>query len=369
MVMLTGEEVRAKGYNPDTLVSVGGKYDSSQFNTPAPAPGGAVPSNTAIPTTATPPGADPNRLYTGEEIRAMGYNPDTQVSQGGKFSLSQFTGGRNGGSGISGGIGITPAVTLNLPDLYKSLTDSSGVGELESGLKAKADAFQKAQSQINDNPFLSEATRVGRVSKLTTDYNTSIKNDQDALAMKKQDIQTQLDLQTKQFDINSSASKQALDQFNVLLQSGALAGASGNDIAAITKATGISSSMIQTAIKAQTQKDMKTSVSTVDDGTAIWSVVIDSNTGNIISKQQIGKSKPSSTGSTATEKQAALQSQFITALENKKNSYGHVSPQDWQGALASWISRGGTAADFIANFKQYADPNRGDFDTAYYERK
>lgn len=203
-----------------------------------------------------------------------------------------------------GGIGITPAATLNLPDLYKSLTESSGVAEAEAGLKKKADEFQKAQMQINDNPFLSEATRVGRVAKLTTDYNTSIKNEQDALAMKKQDIATQLELATKQFDINSSASKQALDQFNVLLQSGALAGASGNDIAAITKATGISSSMIQTAIQAQSKKDMKTSVSTVDDGTTVWSVVIDSNTGDIISKQELAKSKPSTAQPSATAQKA-----------------------------------------------------------------
>lgn len=216
--------------------------------------------------------------------------------------ITDLTEGAAASSG--GGIGITPAATLNLPDLYKSLTESSGVAEAEAGLKKKADEFQKAQMQINDNPFLSEATRVGRVAKLTTDYNTSIKNEQDALAMKKQDIATQLELATKQFDINSSASKQALDQFNVLLQSGALAGASGNDIAAITKATGISSSMIQTAIQAQSKKDMKTSVSTVDDGTTVWSVVIDSNTGDIISKQELAKSKPSTAQPSATAQKA-----------------------------------------------------------------
>ena len=214
------------------------------------------------------------------------------------------------------GLGITPPATINLPDLYKNLSQEAGIAELEAGLKTKADAFQKAQSQINDNPWLSEATRVGRIAKLTTDYNQGIKNDQDALAMKKQDIATQLDIATKQFDINSASAKQALDQFNVLLQSGALAGASGNDIAAITKATGISSSMIQSAIGAQRDKDRQTSVTTVDDGSNVYSVVIDSKTGEIINKQAIGRSKPSTAQATESDKKSYYMNALRTDAQN-----------------------------------------------------
>lgn len=42
------------------------------------------------------------QLYTGEEIRAKGFNPDTVSSIGGKFRLSQF-GGATGTSGVVGG--------------------------------------------------------------------------------------------------------------------------------------------------------------------------------------------------------------------------------------------------------------------------
>lgn len=38
------------------------------------------------------------QLYTGEEIKAMGYNGDTVSSIGGKYKLSQFTGGSSGGT-------------------------------------------------------------------------------------------------------------------------------------------------------------------------------------------------------------------------------------------------------------------------------
>lgn len=220
------------------------------------------------------------------------------------------------GTGLPGGIGVAPAPALNLPDLYKSLTSSADIQGIEATLKSKADAFTSAQSKINDNPFLSEATRVGRVAKLTTDYNSSVKNEQDLLAMKKQDIQTQLDLATKQFDINSQNAKMALDQFNTLLSSGALAGASGNDIAGITKATGISSSMIQSAIKAQTAKDVKTSLTTVDDGKNIYSVLIDTTTGKVISKERLSASKPSSDQPSAT----AQKVEYMTFLRKDAQS-------------------------------------------------
>lgn len=241
-------------------------------------------------------------------------------------------GGSNGA-----GVGFNaPASPLNLPDLYKGLYESQGISAIEEGLNTKAKAFADAQMKINDNPFLSESSRTGRIQKLTTDYNNNIKNDQDLLAMKKQDIATQLDIATKQFDIESQTAKQALDQFNVLLQSGALAGASGNDIANITKATGISSSMIQSAIGAQKEKDRQTSVTTVDDGKNIYSVVIDSKTGQIINKEVIGASKPV---------------QGAKPTEADKTSY-------YSNALRTDAQNGMTLSQIYSLYTGYLDPNQ-----------
>lgn len=181
-----------------------------------------------------------------------------QIAQPG--GMASAGGGIPDASGTPGGMGVglgAPAPLLNLPDLYKNLSAEAGLQDIEANISNKANSFREAQLKINDNPFLSDARRTGRLSKLEMDYNQSVKNDIDTLAMKKQDIATQLDIATKQFDINSQAAKAALDQFNVLLQSGALAGASGNDIASITKATGISSSMISAAIGAQKEKDVQ----------------------------------------------------------------------------------------------------------------
>lgn len=289
---------------------------------------------------------------------------------GGIFGLSGGIGAGGAAGGGFGGLGIgTGQAALNLPGLYESLSKQAGITDLENQLTAKQAGYNDAKSKINDNPYLSESDRTGRQDKLTMDYNADVKNTQDSLAMKKQDIQTKLDLQTKQFDINSQVAKAALDQFNTLLASGALSGASGSDIAAITAATGISSGEIQAAINYQKQKDVQTSIQTIDDGKNIYSVVINSKTGAIISKQAIGTSKPSAASTGGNPGSSQYLSSAISAVApqivSKLNSYGNISPQDWQRAQAAWLGAGLNKNDFVSNFGQYADPNRGDFLQAY----
>lgn len=207
--------------------------------------------------------------------------------------------GGGGGAGASA-LGVPAAATLDLPGLYKSLTKDSGIADLETKLMNEQTAFNTASSQINDNPWLSEGDRTGRIQKLQMDFNAANKTTQDALAMKKADVQTQLDLASKQYDINSQASRDALSRFDSLLASGALSGASGQDIANLTSQTGLSSSMIQAAIKAAKAKGIQTQTINWDDGTNMGFAIIDQNTGDIISKQTVAPSKP-----TAAESKAA----------------------------------------------------------------
>lgn len=206
-----------------------------------------------------------------------------------------------GGGGMPGGLNIPTPAPFDLQGLYNSLTQSSGIKDLENKAMQEQTAFNEAQSKINDNPFLSEADRVGRIQKLQIDYNANAKSTQDALAMKKADIQTQLDMASRQYDINSQAARDALSRFDSLLASGALAGASGSDIANLTSQTGLSSSMIQAAINAAKAKNVQTQTINWDDGTNMGFAIIDSNTGEIIKKQTIGPSTP-----TAAESKAAV---------------------------------------------------------------
>ena len=208
------------------------------------------------------------------------------------------------GTGTTGaGLGVTtPQATLDLPTLYQSLYKSSGISDKETEFSNMEKTFIEAKGKINDNPFLSEATRVGREAKLQKLFDERTANIRGEIATKKADIETQLNLQTKQFDINSQQAKLALDQFNTLLQAGALDGASGEDIANITRSTGISSSMIQSAVNANKAKNVKTQViqSTADSGEVTVSVV-NSETGEVIKQSSLGKIGNAQQGPKATE--------------------------------------------------------------------
>jgi len=280
-------------------------------------------------------------IYTADEIAKMGLNVNETTSAqqvGGQWYKLDNTGdgrrkvsivtpkGSGQGSGgftygtsgadISGMFGSSATQQINLPELYKSLYSSSGIAALEQDYAAKQQAYNQAQAQINDNPFLSEASRVGRIQKLSMDYNNNIAALQNQIATKKADLETQLNLQAKQYDINSAAAQQALSQFNSLLEMGALDSASATDIANITRATGLSSSAIQSAInarKAANQKAVDTQVMTYDDGINQGYAVIDSATGEIINKQVISSSKSSSSGGSSSGSSGGL-----TATQQKK---------------------------------------------------
>jgi len=232
------------------------------------------------------------------------------------------------------GIGTTTSTPLDLTGLYKTLNENSGVSALEQKLADAATSYADAQSKINDNPFLSESNRVGRISKLSTDYQNAVKNDQDALAMKKADIETQINIATKQYDINSQAAKDSLDRFNSLLSSGALETASGTDIANIAVSTGLSTSAIQSAINANKAKNVKTEVVSYDDGTNQGYAVINTQTGDIISNNVIGKSKPkasSASGDTTDLSQKDQQGSVDSTVNSYVSDEGYqakISPED-----------------------------------------
>jgi len=207
-------------------------------------------------------------------------------------------------------IGAAEAPNIDLPGLYKSLTESSGISGLEAELSTKTTAYNDAMSKINDNPFLSEANRVGRGQKLTMDFNSRIAKLQNDIATKKADVETQLNLQTKQYDIESQEAQLALSRFNSLLSSGALDNISGQDIAGLTRSTGLSSSMIQSAVASSIKKNNPVSIQTYDDGTNQGFVAIDSQ-GNIVSKSIIAGSKPSGGLSTSQQRSTTADARQI----------------------------------------------------------
>ena len=310
----------------------GGATNQAQAGQPAQQQPYAPPQNTSTATTSGQPTSAADLISRGY----YGYAGWGDAEAVADFNATggQGKGGPTSSAGASAGAGVDTSFfnqpTIDLPGVYKELQASSGVAGKELELADKTKGFNEAVSKINDNPFLSEANRVGRIQKLQIDFNNAIAGLQNEIATKKADIETQLNLQTKQFDINSAQATQALNQFNSLLSSGALDGASGQDIANITMATGISSSMIQAAIDAQKAKNVQTQLitSTADSG-EVTATLINSNTGEIIKKTSLGMVGNAQTGGgLSVTQQAAADLQ-----QNRQNLISDVQ----RGAILSAI--------------------------------
>lgn len=306
--------------------------------------------------------------YLQEQRQKQATMSGIQSAVQGQFS--QPTGGETSFSGADMA-GFAGQQTLNLPEVYNNLYASSGIAEKEQQLVDLESKYLESKGKISDNPFAEASMIDKRLARLNQKYEEETAPIRSEIAMKQADIETQLNLQTKQFDINSQSAQNALNYFNTLLDSGALNNVSGEAIAELTRATGIPTAFIQSAITSSKAKNVNSQMitSTADDGT-VTATLINKDTGAIISQQNLGRIGNAENGSGGSSSgETELKSQMIQGLESVKNDYGHVSPQDWQGAMASWIARGGDRQSFIANFQQYADPNRGDFDQVYYQRE
>lgn len=267
--------------------------------------------------------------------------PAQTTLPGGSFDPSASNAGLGQGTSL-------PQASINLPELYKSLQKDSGVQDAQAQLSNMEKSLIEQKGKINDNPFLSEASRVGRVAKLEQLFNERTANIRGDIATKQADVEMQLNLATKQFDINSQQAQQALAQFNTLLNSGALNNATGEDISAIIRTTGLSGSMIQGAINASKAKDVKTSTIQFDDGINTGFAVINSQTGDIISKQVIAGSKPTkatggSGGGTTTAQKTKITTSARSAIAKAdSNADERLSMQEYKDAVAQIMTDTGT---------------------------
>lgn len=306
---------------------------------------------------------DKNKGQVSAEVRAQsaaaqGKTPaefDSYLASQGASNLSGNGFGDSwspsGSPGSGGGVGYTAPAPIDLMGEYNTLQDNAGIAGIQAELQAKKQSYDKATSQINDNPFLSESSRVGRVQKLSTDYQNSTATTQDKLKLAQADADTRMGLYQKQYDINNAATQQSLKQFDSLLQSGALNGASVDDIAGLSKSTGMSTGMIQSAIKASNDKNVQTSTISFDDGTNQGFAIINTKTGQVISKQIIAASKP-----TAAEQKAATGgggSTTASAAQNKQQAVAQL-PTDarngWTlGTMMNFYQQFGLSAQQIYN--------------------
>lgn len=294
--------------------------------------------------------APQNVAYIEQQRQQAALAPSPTIAQPAPAQPAQPVQPAQAGTTTGATAGITPQPTIDLQSLYNKLYSSpemtvkqDKVTQAQAILSQREKEKIEAVGKINDNPFLSEATRVGRVAKLESLYNERTANLRKDIEMAAGDLakgtadaEMQLNLQMKQFDINSQAAKTAFDQFGTLLSAGALSGASGDDIANITRGTGISGSMIQSAIDAQKTKNVKTEIIKWDDNINQGFAVINSNTGDIISKQTVA--------ATATKPEKA---KGISATETKEQE----KTENIKG-ITTEIQAGKTLSDLIGYWSQ-----------------
>ncbi|MHA1400156.1 MAG: hypothetical protein ACTSQE_07390 [Candidatus Heimdallarchaeaceae archaeon] len=321
----------------------------------------------------TPQGLDlSNPVKKDEYARSMGYS-----------GWNEYQDKLREGGGSQSGSQQTQA--FNIQDQYNKLLEESAVTDLQTEADTKQaeistarEEAAKRESEVNENPFLSESSRVGRIAKINEGLNKVLNNlnaEKASLDNKLIDernrINQQLGFSVQQYDIDRAARQENMDEFNSMLAIGAIDENNMQEIMRIAGETGLSSSFIQASIRQSKIKEVEPQViSSTDNAGNVTITTIDKNTGEVISQQGLGAIGGSKVGKSqsTSERTAALQSDMVGALEQVKNLYGHISPSDWQGAMASWIARGGTRDNFVGNFQQYADPNRGDFDQVYYSR-
>lgn len=212
--------------------------------------------------------------------------------------------------------GATPTTTATTatPTSDALTAAQAKIDNINKQISDKQQAAANAEKTENDNPFYSESSRVGRIKKI-----------QDSLNADLTPLQQQLSIAQSEYDNTQKAQADA-----------AKMAAPNNEVVQSTDANG-----------------------------NVTLLTIDKKTGNIVSQNTIaGIGKTGKVGSSKATT-AELIPAFAAQITQKLNKTGQIDPQTWRQALANWEANGGTAKDFVDNFGQYADHNRGDFYSAY----
>jgi hypothetical protein len=230
-----------------------------------------------------------------------------------------------GTSGLTSGLssGMTSGISSSNP--YQTPEIQSAQKEIDTITAAK----NKANDLINDNPFYSEATRVGKIAKLNEKYNADLTLAQNKLTTAQTNAQNA-------YKVQQDALANNREIFKTYVSTGALAGATEAELQTISKATGYPIGIIRGAI---TQ----------------------------IKLDQASKNKPKELSS--SEKIIALNQSTTAAFQGMKTNPQtgklekvlgddqYASPEDWKRARQGYMAKGGSLKDFNDEFWIYVNPD------------
>lgn len=266
-------------------------------------------------------------------------------------------------AGLSGSTLGTGQPKIDLNSIYSSAMNSDEIKNLENEYNTKQASYNQAVTSINDNPFASEATRVGKIRRLDESAQRELTTLQNTLAQKKADAQVKVNIATQQYNIDSQQYQNELSKLNLLISSGALNNASGSDVASIALSTGLSTSMIKGIQDKMKSDAIKPQVITnTDDGGNVTVSVIDANTGKTISQSSLGKVGKSESSGTSNAFKPGTPT-YISAvnamskdLQAVSGSDKKISPNDYTSYRQEWVQAGFNPTDFDNSFKGYINP-------------
>lgn len=260
----------------------------------------------------------------------------------------QSNNGGGGGTPSSGGSGFSMPTrpSINVQSIYESSFNTPEIKAAKDAITAKnaeidlrKKQLAEAEGGINDNPYYAEATRVGKVSKLRdkaqadfSNLSGEVANLTNSYNSLRSDAETKVNMALKQYDVDSASYQQSLSQLNGMISAGALSGASSEDLASISAATGISSGMLQSVIKAS-QGQAEPYITTATDNAGNLSIItVDKATGQIINQETVGGVGKGKTGGSGGGSATNLNNDFASSLAGTKainsgGAYVGVFPQ------------------------------------------
>jgi hypothetical protein len=237
-------------------------------------------------------------------------------SQSAEDQVAQSLGYKSYSDAVSS---LTAPPTTDETDLYNSAYSAAGLDQLQNTITGRQNDLVTATGNINDNPWLDEADRVGRVKNVTDMATADIKNYQDEYNSKLAQVK---DLVTRETADNTatSASNKA-------------------------KLAALEAQAKQAAADQKTASAPPKTIKGANGATYTWNPTT----------QTFDQVLPGKTSAPPKPSTADSISSMDSELSSVTGSDGYINPKDWATGLSAWQAQGLPASSFISNFKKYAN--------------
>lgn len=274
-----------------------------------------------------------------------------QNNPAGSSAAGSPSAGANGFSGASMFSG-QPAVP-NLSEIYNSLFNTPEFQAKKDEVTKVETARDEAISEIQNNPWFSQATRGGKIAGINSDAERKLTRINGELTRMSTDAQVKYNIQVNQYTMNREAYNDQLNLFTSLLNAGAFTNASEQDKAQWSLATGIPTSMMDSILQTQKSKDL--TLQTFDDGINTYVIALDPS-GTVVNRTILGQSKYGISFGSDSEWEIVSQDQQSSPSTSSNQSpkfmpqggigtkYTDAAGNNWMYTANGWVQVGSGGA-------------------------